>query len=235
MKLRDAGEYLLCMVFPERCIFCNEVIEPLHLACDACMADMHLILPPSCPYCGCHEQDCRCAEHRHCYDNVVAPFYYKGAVRSGILRLKKWDDPRAVDYFAAQMTAAIRREYPDIPFEAVFYVPMTKGDQRERGYNQSQLLAREVAKRLGLPLQHHLIKLYQTAPQKQLKLWQRKGNVLGAFGVTQLLEESHVLLVDDLLTTGASMDECAKMLKLYGVTTVTALTAALTPPDKGDE
>ena len=235
MGIQQWYEQLLCFFFPKRCIFCNEVVEPQRLCCDSCAQTVHLVAPPLCPYCGCHKKDCKCKKHRHYYDRAVAPFYYKDAVRSGILRLKKWDDPYAVRYFASNMTAALRREFPQLPFDAVCHIPMTKRDKRTRQYNQGELLAREISKSTGIPRWDALVKIYETTPQKRLKRWQRKGNVLGVFDVVRPVKDARILLVDDLLTSGSSLDECAKMLLICGAKSVTALTAAVTPPEEDKE
>lgn len=226
---------LSCFLFPERCIFCNETIAPLQLSCPACRADMPTVTPPICPCCGANQKACACDKKRHAYDRVMAPFYYEGAVRLGVLRLKKWDDPRAVRFFAAQIAAVVRREMPDLPFDAVCFMPMTKRDFRDREYNQSKLLAENVAKLLQLPLSNALTKIYQTKPQKGLDSSARSGNVLGAFDVEESFSARTVLLVDDVVTTGATAHECAKMLKLYGAQTVVVAAMAITPPPKKEE
>lgn len=232
MKGKHILNSILCFFFPERCIFCNAVIEPHRLCCDKCAKTVHPISPPLCPHCGCSKVVCDCGKHRHHYQRVIAPFYYEEAVRGGILRLKRWDDPKAIDYFSKHMAAALRRECPELPFDGICYMPMTKEDRFERQYNQSQLLAKAVGKAVNLPVKDVLVKRYQTTPQKRLKLWQRKGNVLGAFDVVGSVKEESILLIDDLLTSGASLDECAKMLLIYGARSVTVLTAAVTPPEK---
>ncbi len=229
------AEYILCIFFPARCIFCNEVIEPLQLCCDGCRGEISTIRPPVCPLCGCHEEDCECSGHHHAYDAVLAPFYYEKAVRHGILRLKKWDDPKAIAFFAAKMAAVLRREYPELPFDGIGYIPMTKRKMRQREYNQSRLLAKELAKAVKLPLSHALIKRYETKPQKGLGHAQRSGNVLGAFDVIETLPGERMLLVDDVITTGATAGECAKMLKLLGAKTVTVIGIAVTPPKREKE
>ncbi len=223
---------LSCFLFPERCIFCNTVIEPLQLSCEPCRKTIATISPPVCPYCGANKKACGCHKKKHAYDRVVAPFYYEGSVREGILRLKKWDDPRAVSFFASQMAAALRRELPALPFDGICFMPMTTNDYRKREYNQSRLLANKLAELLQLPLYDVLTKIYETKPQKGLSRAQRSGNVLGAFDVTADVRGRSFLLVDDVVTTGATAHECAKMLKLYGAESVTVTGVAVTPPPK---
>ncbi len=139
------------------------------------------------------------------------------------------DDPRAIQFFAEQMAAVYHREYGTEQPAVVAAIPMTRRARFERGYNQSELLARAVAQRIGVPYEDVLAKVYETPSQKSVHGWQRAGNVLGAFDVTRAdgLRGKTVLLVDDVCTTGATADECAKMLKLYGVKRVLLLAATI--------
>lgn len=226
---------VLCFFFPERCIFCNKVIEPFQLCCDSCREGMKTVRPPICSLCGANKKECTCGKKKHAYDDVIAPFYYDEAVRKGVLRLKKHDDPLAIAFFASKMVAAVKREYPEPKFDGICYAPMTKKDRRKREYNQSELLAREMAKLLQIPLSHTLVKIYETKPQKRLNYVERSGNVLGAFDVVGVLPGKTLLLVDDVVTTGTTANECAKMLKLYGADHVTIATIAVTMPKKEEK
>lgn len=216
-------------LFPERCIFCDEAIPALTLCCDRCRSDIEVIHPPLCVFCGMSKTDCSCKRHRHRYDRIAAPFYCDGAIYQGILRLKRRDDPLAIDYFADQMAAVVRREFHTQQPSLITAVPMMTDAVYDRGYNQSILLAQSLAKRMNIPFRAVLTKLYATKPQKSLHAWQRAGNVLGVFDVTDgaAVCGKTVLLVDDVLTTGATTDECAKMLKLYGADCVLCVTAAI--------
>ena len=224
-------------VFPERCIFCDKAIPSMTLCCDDCRREILLIKPPLCPYCGMSKADCECRRRRHRYDRVAAPFYSNGAVYEGLLRLKRVDDPLAIGYFADQIAAVFRREFPEEHPRLVTTIPMMKQDRFERGYNQSELLAQAVAERLNIPYRAVMTKLYPTKPQKSLHAWQRAGNVLGVFDVVDDTDlfDSTVLLIDDVLTTGATTDECAKMLKLYGAKRVLCMTAAIRRDLKKEE
>lgn len=227
---------LLAWILPERCIFCGEVIPAFCLCCDTCRDTLCLIHPPLCPLCGMSKSDCTCRRHRHRYDRALSPFYYEGAARSGVLRLKHYDDPRTVAFFADQMAIVVRRECASEIIDMVTAVPVTHKKREERGFNQSELLAHEVAVRLGVPYQELLVKIYETVPQKKKHAWERAGNVLGVFDVlnNEILTGKTILLVDDVLTTGATADECAKMLKIYGATRVICLTASIRRQQDGD-
>lgn len=231
MKFSNSISRLWSLIYPERCIFCSTLIHPQTLFCSACRDDIEIVTPPICTDCGCRKSDCHCRHRRHLYDGHLSPFYYAGAAQRGVLRLKNRPDPALIDYLAIQMVACLRREYPTLPFDAVTYVPMTAADRRNRGYNQSELLAKKVAAYLQLPLTSELVKPYQTAPQKSLRLEERRGNLLGAFDVrSRHPVAKRILLVDDILTTGATAEECSKILKLFGATKVVCLTATTVKP-----
>ena len=156
-------------------------------------------------------------------------------VKRGIRALKNADYSVTVDAFTAEMAEVIRREYGGITFDAVTSVPLHPTDYRRRGFDQAARLARRLAEQLELPYLPLLRKLYRTRPQKELPSVQRSGNLLGVFDVTQPMEGKRILLVDDLITTGATLDECAKMLKLYGAAEVYAVTAAAAVLQKGEQ
>ncbi len=228
---------LTALLWPERCVFCGEPIPALTLCCDTCRETVHPIRPPICALCGKSRENCACGRRRHRYDRLASPFYCNGAVHRGILRLKRWDDPLAISFFADQMAAVVRREFGGEMIDMLSFIPMTARDYRERGYNQGELLATSLGLRLSLPVVSALVKCYQTQPQKFLTAVQRSGNVLGAFDVKGGINVrgKTVLLVDDVITTGATVDECAKMLKIYGAKRVLCVTAAIRRRDEDAE
>ncbi len=234
---KDLIRRLVAVVLPERCVFCGDVIPPLQVCCDTCRDTLLIVAPPICPYCGRAKGDCICRKRRYAYDKVAAPFYYQDAGKAGVLRLKRHDDPQAIDYFADQMAAVVRREYQHVTIDGITYVPMTKRDKRKREYNQGQLLAQALSKRLNVPMLSVLEKLYETTAQKATEPCYRSGNVLGVFDVTdqEAVRDKTILLVDDLFTTGATLHECAKMLKIYGAKEVPVVTLCVGKPKKPDE
>ncbi len=235
---KQIGRYLSAVIWPERCIFCGTPIPPLTLCCEPCREEIHTVPPPICSFCGRSRDDCDCGRHRHRYDRLASPFYCNGAVRRGILRLKRWDDPLSISFFAEQMAAVVRREFSEEHIDVITWVPMTRRDYRDRGYNQGELLAKDLGKLLSLPSESLLQKCYQTQPQKTIATAvERAGNVLGVFDVVTgaSVADKTVLLVDDVSTTGATIDECAKMLKLYGARRVLCVTASVRLRDESEE
>ncbi len=165
------------------------------------------------------------------------PFYYKDRGKSGVMLLKTTGDSTVADGLAAEMAEVLRREYGGIVLDCVMPVPLYKKDERERGYNPAALLARALSAHTGIPYVPRLRKLFHTTPQKELDAVRRSGNLLGAFEVDkpQDVAGKAVLLVDDTVTTGATLEECAKMLKIYGARAVYAVTAAGTDKQDTDQ
>ncbi len=227
---------LIAVLFPERCACCGKVVRVGEGCCPSCRRELSIIGTPVCPFCGLERPHCRCRQRRAHYERVIAPFYYEGAARNGILRLKRCGRAYVADFFADAMAEKAAEQYDDVVFTAVTYVPMTAAAEAARGHNQSEQLARALGRRLGLPVVTLLDKLIETVPQKELPADLRGGNVLGVFDPRRdpLLQGGTILLVDDIVTTGSTLNECAKMLKIGGADAVYALaaTAALPESDK---
>ena len=219
MRRLSAVRRLLAVLFPERCAYCGQVVRCGEGCCPRCAESLPRILPPVCPLCGRGKASCTCRGHRGPLDGLAAPFTYEGAVRQGILRLKEEGDATAAATLAAEMA---------VP------VPVTRRKRARKGFNQAALLAEALARELNIPCVKALVKCRETRPQKELAAWQRSGNLLGAFDVRPgtPLAGKCVLLVDDVSTTGATLEECAKMLKIQGAAQVLGIAAALTPGKK---
>ena len=223
------GRILTAIIFPERCACCGRAIQPLTLCCSACREGIQTVNPPVCHRCGCSETDCTCGHASSLLEGRAAPFYYEGAARAGILRLKEQGKHDAAEFFGIAMGEIVKREWPDITFDLAVPVPVTQEVRRRRGYNQCKLLASGLADSLGIPVCEALCKTYETRAQKELPAVFRRGNVLGAYDVDAdiPLAGATVLLVDDISTTGSTMQECAKMLRLCGAEKVYGITAAV--------
>lgn len=229
------ADRLLCLLFPRRCAFCGRAIPYDRETCEDCLAKLPVIEPPLCPCCGRAKRDCTCAGRQTAVDRSVAPYYYEGPARRGILGLKDHGQRYAAKTYGRAMADAVRREYADVAFDLVVPVPLLRAKERERGYNQCALLARTVAAELDFPFREALCQIEETAPQKELPAVFRSGNVLGVYDLCKDIPVAgkRVLLVDDIATTGATMHECAKMLKIYGAAAVYGVSAVSSRLSKG--
>lgn len=215
-------------LYPQHCFLCGEVILPRQRLCRDCRERAPYVLPPVCALCGRGKDKCSCGGRHHAFERCVTPFYYTDRVKSGIADLKNDGYTVTVEGFAEEMAEAVRREYGGVPFTLVTAVPLHPRERRRRGFDQASRLAAALADRLGLPYRPVLSKLTVTRPQKELPALERSGNLLGVFEVDEpaVVDNRTVLLVDDVITTGSTLDECAKMLKIYGAVEVYAVTAA---------
>ncbi len=224
----------MCLFFPRRCLLCSEVVEWHRTLCPRCDRHAPRIFPPVCPLCGRGEELCSCRKRQRSFERCISPFYFQKQVKSGIVSLKKNGFTYAVEGFAGEMAEAIRREYGGIVFDGIVPVPLFPAEERSRGFNPSWLLAKELSRQLDVPCLPLIRKITETVPQKTLTALERSGNLLGVFDVDcpDKVEGKTFLLVDDVITTGSTLDECAKMLKIYGAVAVYGATAAATGGEK---
>ncbi len=225
---------VLCVFFPRRCMYCGALIIPERQICTDCETDLPHIVPPVCLLCGHAKADCTCRQKKHQYKAICAPFYYEDTIVQAVHRFKFENKEFLARPFARDMAECVRREYADIEFDAVTFVPFTKKQIRTRGWNPSETLARALAEELSLDCTPMLLKLYETKTQHTLERRARAGNVFGVFEAAdeKLVQGKTILLVDDVKTTGATLHECAKMLMLSNAKAVYACTFAVTKHQK---
>lgn len=232
MKLTDL---LSICLYPRRCKLCGDMVEFDKEYCDKCKGeDSFVIEEPVCLFCGNSKSDCICKDKKHYYKSVVAPFYYEGRIKHAVYNFKFNRYTYMSKDMAESMKLCFDNHYLDIKFDFVTDVPLHRKRERERGFNQSRLLAEDLASMLGVPYKSLLKKIINNGLQHKQTLQSRKINVYGAYdlkkGVT--LDGKTVLLVDDIKTTGATLNECAKMLLLCGADKVYALTYSVTRAKK---
>lgn len=208
-------------LFPKRCEFCGEVIEFDRSICSEC-EDLPKIKAPLCDSCGCSKDDCVCKKNKNEYKRIIAPYYYRDTVVTAIHRYKESEMDFLSSRFSRDMAVCIRENYGDISFDAVTFVPMRAWDKIKRGYNQSEILAKEISRTIDVPPVDILVKTVRTKPQKKRSASERKVNVFGVFDVKDkaYVQDKTFLLIDDVKTTGSTLNECAKMLKIYGAKAV---------------
>lgn len=203
-------ERLLSLWFPARCVGCGRVIAPQRLFCARCRRSL-----PSEPRLR------RFAQPGAFF--VYAPFVYQGGIRRTLHALK-FEGERSLAAPTGQLMAAALPA--PLKFDMVAFVPMRPDKQAERGYNQSELLARAVAKALGCPCVPLLKKVHSTSTQHELTREERLKNPLGAYRADRRAEGKCILLIDDIVTTGSTICECAKELYRSGAKAVVGLCAA---------
>ena len=197
--------------------------------CKACKDQLPWIMPGTlCPSCG--KKDCICLDNP-CLNRLYVPLLYKGSAANAIKNLKFYGKRSYSRPLGELLGNFIRAESPVPHFDCIIPIPMTKRDIRKRGYSQSTLIARFIGQSLAIPVEKKiLVKVHQTKKQHCLNAEERKINLKGAFVVTnpQMLKGKSVLLCDDVLTTGATLQEAARMLKEAGASDISAVVVATT-------
>ncbi len=217
---------LLDLFFPPRCAGCG---RPGVWLCSTCLAQVEWILPPLCPTCGqplpagspCPGR----RRHPRQLDGLRSAAWHAGPLRSAIHRLKYRGQRVLAPSLAAILVQAWRRGPP--PADLLVPVPLHARRLRERGFNQAVLLAQALGHETGLPVDAGALqRVRYTPPQVDLDAAGRLANVEGAFACRQSLAGRAVCLVDDICTTGATLEACAAALRQAGARSVWAYTLA---------
>lgn len=221
-------EIVADLFLPPRCPVCKALLPPGFTICDDCSdklnicrtqthyGDMSMMLPAAY---------FRSVE----FDSFFAPFFYAGAVKDLLINFKFGSHPEIAGFIARQMLPAAEQLLKEGTVDAVTFVPISRSRKRIRGYDQSEMIAKRIAKDLGIQFYDKAIeKVFDVPPQHDQKYFSRFGNVFGAYDADEsLCKDRHFLLIDDIATTGATLNECAKMLKIANAESVHCLTAAV--------
>jgi ComF family protein len=193
--------------------------------CDTCRRRLPLAEPPRCRRCWSPSPLSRCGDCAHSpLDGARAPYVFGGGARTLVHQLK-YQGLHALADPMGELLAVSLLDHP-MPIDLIMPVPLHGRRRRRRGFNQSELLARVVSERCGLELDVHTLRRDRnTPPQLQVDdRARREANVRDAFRCLDVIAGRRVLLVDDVLTTGATARECARALKAAGATSVWVLT-----------
>ncbi len=209
-------DWVLELFFPTRCILCREHLSPGR--------------PRICPRC---RESLHTAEDEHkkgdFFSDCVAALYYRDDVRQAILRFKFHGAEAYACAFGELVAERIYAEYPD-GFDVLSWVPLAPDRRRKRGYDQTKLIAEDAARRLCVPLTPLLKKRRGVHAQSMTRGREaRRANIAGAFSVLPSADvrDKRVLLIDDIVTTGSTLSECAKTLLLAGADEVKCAALAI--------
>lgn len=186
-------------VFPSCCPYCDKVIDDSDYACKIC--------PRKFPV-PCHS--------RYAIGGFLcaAPFPYSGVYANAVKALKFHNRGDYARPLAVQIARAVSEIHKDVRFDFVTCVPMHRKDKRNRGYNQAELLARECAALMQLPYLDTLEKFKRNQPQHKTGGRDREKNVFGVYRLIDrdAIRNKNVLIIDDIITTGNTLGECARLL-----------------------
>ena len=195
----------MSLLFPDKCILCGRVLERGETdLCRTCRVEA-----PECPV---------RKQKRSFLDSWVAIWYYKGYIRSSILRYKFHRARHYAHGYGRLLAMKLRREYPE-GFDLLTWVPISPFRKFVRGYDQVELLAKAVGRELDMAPVRSLRKIRHNRPQAGISgAAERRANVLGVYRAVDagLVRDKRILLLDDVITTGATAGECARVLLTAG-------------------
>lgn len=235
MAARTMVRHLVNLFYPLHCHVCRIPLgahEELGL-CGSCLNAMRPAPWPRCPICAApvdRTDDCcaACRARRPAFHRVDAAFVYEGPVRE-LIHLYKYGRRTGPGRTLDELTAAFASANGILDgIDSIAFVPMHGWRLRRRGFNQSEAIAASLARRSGISLAGVLTKCRRTRAQNELAREERLVNLTGAFTARsgERVAGGSVLLVDDVMTTGATLDACAAALRAAGARTVKCLVVA---------
>ena len=227
--IKNYFNYFLDLIFPKECVGCGD--EGFWL-CPKCKEEVIAIKRPYCPNCKTLNHDSRFC--RNCRKNyklsgiIIAGHYKFGPLREAIHTYKYDGILELEDFFRPLLINRLKNNLPQGK-KIIIPIPLYYKKQRERGFNQAERLAKIIAQEFKLPLETKVLKrIKETEAQMSLKKKKRKENIAGAFKVItkNKIKNKTVLLIDDVATTGLTLNEAAKTLKKAGVKKVWGIVIA---------
>jgi ComF family protein len=223
--IKQLARHLLNCALPESCLLCGADSQS-GLLCVGCNKDLPELPASHCPQCRLpttYGERCgACLKAPPSFDRTIAAFRYEFPVDRIIHALKYGHQLAVADWLGGKLAEGINSEN-----QLIIPLPLHIERLRERGFNQSAELAQTIGNRLKLTVDRNsLFRIRPTEPQAALSLKERHKNVRGAFECQSDLNGRNILLIDDVMTTGATVNECARVLKLHGARDISVVVAA---------
>lgn len=231
--MKNVKNIILSLLYPRTCCFCKAVDKTG--ICETCREKVVYVQEPRCKKCG---KPIRQEEKEYCYDCSHRDFAFeqgksvwlhKEPVSTSIYQFKYHNKRIYAAFYAEEMHRLYGSWMKKNGMEVIIPVPLHRKRRRRRGYNQAEILAKYLSEKSGIPMNAKaVVRTKKTVPQKKLNEKQRKKNLQDAFAVTDYWEgEKRVLLIDDIYTTGSTIDALAKELKKKGAENVWFLTISI--------
>jgi ComF family protein len=219
----DFIKSLLNLIFPLECKICKKPLEVGNQTyiCSECLKKIRLIKEPYC------------FKGRHYFKSIYSIGLYQGVLREAILLLKYQGVKGLIPPLGKMLLEYCEKKIDFSSFDLILPVPLFRSKEREREFNQAEAFARVISKHYSLPISNgNLLRIRDTRKMSSLNPEERRKNVKNAFIVRKKeeIKDKRILLTDDICTTGATVDECSKVLLTAGAKEITVLTLARTIP-----
>lgn len=226
MSINNILKKIIDILYPRRCPVCDKVLESASLKlCPGCRKKLVYVKEPKCRRCGRQlledERECceGCTDKKLYFKRGVTLFLYNDAVRKSIYRFKYANRREYSAFYGEEICRHLGNEIEGFHADALIPVPLHKKRMRKRGYNQAELLAVEIGRRMKLPVQSRiLVRERNTKALKIMTRAERENNLKKAFKIRENdVKLDTVIVVDDILTTGSTINEVSKVLKENGI------------------
>ncbi len=227
------ADRLIGLIFPRRCPVCGGIVLPRgELICPDCVKKLSPVKQPFCKCCGKEVESDRfeycfdCSRHPKSFRQNFALLNYNDAAKRSMAAVKYKNKREYLDFYSQAACRRFGRQILRAKPDVIVPVPVHASRLRSRGFNQAQVLAEKIGRNLGIAVcPEGLKRIRRTLPQKELDSAQRLHNLQKAFGPGSLPDGTEtVLLVDDIYTTGSTLEACTRILLSMGVKAVYGLT-----------
>lgn len=228
MSFKEIFRTIATLIYPNTCLSCGEIINEGEYFCDCCFEMLERVdLDKQCIKCGLPKGKCDCRKKIYVFDAITAPFYNKGGAQNAMYTYKFARREYVSVFFAQQMSLNVKYMYTDVCFDGICYVPLSKKSYRKRGFNQSKKIAGYMSEILKIPLVENALGCKnKRKSQHKTDADKREENVKGKYFPLKKVS-GRILLVDDIKTTGATLNECAKQLLSAGAVSVYCITGLI--------
>lgn len=226
MRKNKIVEFILHLLYPERCVVCDGILEDAASGiCPECCGKLAYIKEPRCRKCGKQlfedeKEFCDgCKGRKQYFDRGIILFSYNEAMKKSIYRFKYANRREYKKFYAKEICRCLGREIRGFHADAILPVPLHKKRQRQRGYNQAELIAVQVGVELGIPVYAKILQRSRdTKPLKTMGRTERENNLKKAFKLWENdVKLNKVIIIDDIITTGSTINEAAAVLREAGV------------------
>ena len=216
---------LVELLFPRRCPICDKPVDKMgHYVCKSCQGTIRYVKTPYCMKCGKSLRDdtkeycLDCQKTEHFFQSGRALYEYE-TIKMSIYRFKYEGRKEYAEVYGKELAKHFGKLIKEWKVDAIVPVPLHKEKEKKRGYNQAALIARVLGKELNIPVKEEMVKRVRvTMPQKELNGKERQNNLKNAFKIGKNdVKLNTVVVVDDIYTTGATMDAVTECLKSAGV------------------
>ncbi len=221
--MKSVINYLLWLIFPRRCAVCSKLIDRDKHLCDECEENIERI-HKICTVCASDKKSCICKRRVFHFTGATSVFNHGDYSKQTVNNFKFRGNGEIAEFLSEEMSKSVKENLGDIKFDLVVPVPMHPVKRFINGFNHSEKLAVLIADNIGIQYKNPLKKIKFGKTQHRSSYKERRENVKGMFACEKV-HAKNVLLVDDIRTTGATLDECARQLMFAGAHRVYCVTA----------